>query len=137
MTRRPNNLHEIDFPERWDPEERQAAASIEEENPHWHVDWGVGSHRFHAYPRFSVPRGTWASSPHEGDLIAQMRRIEWNVKAWQEGISRQQSTHQSNHASHQNVPRVNPRAAKPSHFEPPLAARAPNAGAPGANRERS
>jgi hypothetical protein len=70
----------------YDPRERAFAARIERANPHWHIEWGVGSRRFYAYPLFEAPPGTLVSATNHEDLIAEMRRTEHRFKAWQAGM---------------------------------------------------
>lgn len=63
----------------YDAEERRIASSIERRHPHWHVEWGVGTRSFHAYPCFVAPQGTRADSPDARDLIDLMRYIEQQI----------------------------------------------------------
>jgi hypothetical protein len=118
MTGRRHHLYEIDVPVLWDEAERDAAARI-------------GSHHFHAYLLFTVPRGTWASSPDEDDLVAQMRRIEVNVKARSDG-TRNESGWPGTPGRH--VPPPSSRAARAPILGPTLAARAPQARMPDTGR---
>lgn len=67
----------------YDVEERRIAGRIERRYPHWHIEWGVGSRSFHAYPRFAAPGGARADSPDARDLIDQMRYIE--QQTWPSG----------------------------------------------------
>src|SRR5215471_3146422 len=72
----------------YDAEERRIASRIERRHPHWHVEWGVGSRSFHAYPRFAAPQGARADSPDVRDLVGQMRYIEHQTRASSRGNPR-------------------------------------------------
>jgi hypothetical protein len=62
------------------------AARIDRANSHWHVEWGVGSRLFYAYPLFGMSPGTLVSATDHESLIAEMRRTEHGFKAWQAGM---------------------------------------------------
>ena len=59
-----------------DAAEREQAARIERDFPHWLVMWGAYSRRFWAYPRFNVPRGAIAHAASPDDLAGMMRAIQ-------------------------------------------------------------
>lgn len=84
---------EQEYPVIYDTEERRIARRIERDHPNWHVEWGVGSRCFHAYPRFHVPSGTRADSPHVRELVALMRDIE--QRTWAPGPFRREGPPQA------------------------------------------
>lgn len=68
-------------PYRFDPRQRQAAAHIQDRNPHWLICWGCHSRIYWAYPLFGAPPGTIISAPDEPRLLADMRQAEAKVAA--------------------------------------------------------
>ena len=60
----------------YDPEQRHAAARIQNRNPRWLVLWGVSSRRYWAFPMFDVAPGTIISAVDPKELLTLMTRAE-------------------------------------------------------------
>ncbi len=55
---------------------RDLAAELERDHPRWLVLYGIYSHQFVAFPRFTAPPGTVLSAVQPGELVRRMEKTE-------------------------------------------------------------
>jgi hypothetical protein len=60
----------------YDPDQRAAAAAIQNDHPNWVIMYGAHSRMFYGFPLFRAPPGAIIAAPSPADLLAAMRAAE-------------------------------------------------------------